>query len=323
MAIYSDMQSFPESGMPVLKNNKGNAKADSLAVTDAISIVAGNSNNLGSIGKSNTFTNGAAGSNSFMAGNSNTLNLTGTANKGVIYGTNNIVTLATGESQGIALGTGNTFTGTNGMVMGINNSGSGCINIGISNTGNGTNIGRTNFATGFACGTSNQGIGTSLGDLNTASGITSVCLGYLNTTSGIGATALGSENTVTADYAYSLGAYNGASGYLSLSVGLAAYATATNAAIFGYAPNSFNVTNSTSDSLMVAYEGTNFLLDANKIIANKPVVFKDYTVATLPAGTNNMRAFVTDALAPVFGVAVVGGGAVRIPVYYDGAWKVG
>jgi hypothetical protein len=145
----------------------------------------------------------------------------------------------------------------------------------------------------------------------------------LNTTSGIGATDLGSENTVTADYAYSLGAYNGASGYLSLSVGLAAYATATNAAIFGYAPNSFNVTNSTSDSLMVAYEGTNFLLDANKIIANKPVVFKDYTVATLPAGTNNMRAFVTDALAPVFGVAVVGGGAVRIPVYYDGAWKVG
>ena len=48
-----------------------------------------------------------------------------------------------------------------------------------------------------------------------------------------------------------------------------------------------------------------------------------YTVATLPAGVNNDRAFVTDALAPAFGAAVVGGGAVRIPVYYDGAWKVG
>jgi hypothetical protein len=48
-----------------------------------------------------------------------------------------------------------------------------------------------------------------------------------------------------------------------------------------------------------------------------------YTVATLPAGTNNDRAFVTNALAPVFGVAVVGGGAVRFPVYFDGACTVG
>ncbi|NBX03385.1 MAG: hypothetical protein EBR02_04875 [Alphaproteobacteria bacterium] len=48
-----------------------------------------------------------------------------------------------------------------------------------------------------------------------------------------------------------------------------------------------------------------------------------YTVATLPAGTNNDTTFVSDALAPVWGAAVVGGGAVRVPVYYDGAWKVG
>jgi len=36
------------------------------------------------------------------------------------------------------------------------------------------------------------------------------------------------------------------------------------------------------------------------------------------------RAFVTDALTPVFGATVTGGGAVATPVYSDGSlWKVG
>jgi hypothetical protein len=48
-----------------------------------------------------------------------------------------------------------------------------------------------------------------------------------------------------------------------------------------------------------------------------------FTVATLPAGTVGMRTYVTDALAPSFGVAVAGSGAVTIPVFYDGAnWIV-
>lgn len=49
-----------------------------------------------------------------------------------------------------------------------------------------------------------------------------------------------------------------------------------------------------------------------------------FTVATLPAGTVGDRAYVTDATAPVFLVAVVGGGAVTCPVFYDGAaWVAG
>lgn len=44
-----------------------------------------------------------------------------------------------------------------------------------------------------------------------------------------------------------------------------------------------------------------------------------YTVATLPAGTVGKRAYVTDALGPAYGVAVVGGGAVTVPVFYNGA----
>lgn len=50
-----------------------------------------------------------------------------------------------------------------------------------------------------------------------------------------------------------------------------------------------------------------------------------YTVATLPAaGTQGRRAWVTDALAPAFGAAPVGGGAVVIPVFDNGTiWIVG
>ena len=46
------------------------------------------------------------------------------------------------------------------------------------------------------------------------------------------------------------------------------------------------------------------------------------TVAGLPAATSALegtRASVTDALAPAFGVALVGGGAVRMSAYCTGA----
>jgi hypothetical protein len=70
--------------------------------------------------------------------------------------------------------------------------------------------------------------------------------------------------------------------------------------------------------LIINCTGTN-----PRIILSKPLQQDSYTVALLPTGINNMRTFVTDALAPVWGAVVVGGGAVRVPVYYDGAWKVG
>jgi hypothetical protein len=53
----------------------------------------------------------------------------------------------------------------------------------------------------------------------------------------------------------------------------------------------------------------------------------NYTVSTLPSAATSgkgARAFVTDALTPVFGSTVVTGGAVAVPVYSDGTnWKVG
>jgi uncharacterized protein YaiE (UPF0345 family) len=60
-----------------------------------------------------------------------------------------------------------------------------------------------------------------------------------------------------------------------------------------------------------------------KLQVSGPIRTTGYTVATLPAGTVGMRTYVTDALAPSFGVAVAGSGAVTIPVFYDGAnWIV-
>ena len=44
-----------------------------------------------------------------------------------------------------------------------------------------------------------------------------------------------------------------------------------------------------------------------------------YNVATLPGGKGGQPAHGTDALAPAYGVAVAGAGAVTIPVFYNGA----
>ena len=51
---------------------------------------------------------------------------------------------------------------------------------------------------------------------------------------------------------------------------------------------------------------------------NPLVISPGYTVATLPTGVVGMIAYVTNALAPAYGVAVAGGGAVTIPVFYNG-----
>lgn len=62
-------------------------------------------------------------------------------------------------------------------------------------------------------------------------------------------------------------------------------------------------------------------LSAQKITANNVIKLKNYTVSTLPAGTQGDTAFVTDALAPTYMATVVGGGTVVTPVFYNGtAW---
>ena len=65
------------------------------------------------------------------------------------------------------------------------------------------------------------------------------------------------------------------------------------------------------------------LLNATSATFAVPIILQVYTVATLPSGTVGMMAYVSDALGPVYAATVVGGGAVKTPVFYDGTnWTV-
>ena len=64
------------------------------------------------------------------------------------------------------------------------------------------------------------------------------------------------------------------------------------------------------------YFGTSLV--APLISATSLLRIKGYTVATLPAGTQGDKAFVTDALGPTYLATVVGGGAVVTEVFYNG-----
>ena len=56
-----------------------------------------------------------------------------------------------------------------------------------------------------------------------------------------------------------------------------------------------------------------------KIIANNIIRLKGYIVSNLPTGTTGDRAYVTDASSPTYGSTASGGGAVTIPVFFDGS----
>lgn len=64
---------------------------------------------------------------------------------------------------------------------------------------------------------------------------------------------------------------------------------------------------------------TALTLEPTAITTASPLVTPGYTVGTLPAGTVGMRAYVTDATVPTYNGALTGGGAVTVPVFYNGA----
>lgn len=68
------------------------------------------------------------------------------------------------------------------------------------------------------------------------------------------------------------------------------------------------------------------MFGANTVVGpNRGLYLRAFTVATLPAaGTAGRTFLVTDALAPAYNAAVVGGGTVKIPVFDTGAaWNCG
>lgn len=98
----------------------------------------------------------------------------------------------------------------------------------------------------------------------------------------------------------------------------AGFAFGANVTTFLATPSSANLRTALTDET-----GTGAAVFANTPLLVTPKL-TGYTVATLPVGTVGMRAYVTDALAPAFLVAVAGAGAVTCPVFYNGAaWVVG
>lgn len=86
----------------------------------------------------------------------------------------------------------------------------------------------------------------------------------------------------------------------------------------------FNLVTPSYGNIMWVPTGTSNVVFASNVTAATLSTTPD-TVATLPPTPSvGMRSFVTNALAPTFGATVVAGGAVGVPVYYDGvSWKVG
>jgi hypothetical protein len=111
----------------------------------------------------------------------------------------------------------------------------------------------------------------------------------------------------------------------------------------GSSAQGFRITNSSTGAGMISYGLTGSTGDVyqgglnavatfrvnkegditgNMLTLTGVLKLKAYTVGTLPAGTVGDMAYVTDATAPTYNGTLTGGGAVKIPVFYDGtAWK--
>ena len=77
--------------------------------------------------------------------------------------------------------------------------------------------------------------------------------------------------------------------------------------------------NGATNTLCLSVNSTTILtVTTTAVTTALQLITKGYTVAGLPAGTTGAIAHVTDALAPAFLTTVVGGGAVKTLVFYNG-----
>jgi hypothetical protein len=169
----------------------------------------------------------------------------------------------------------------------------------VLTAGNNTAVGAN--ALGAATGGNNTALGGNAGLLATT-GANNTFLGF----SSGSAVTTGGKNVI-------LGSYTGNSGGLDIR-------TASNYVVLSDGDGTIRGVFDASGNLLV---GLTSATGVAKLQVSGAIRTTGFTVATLPAGTVGMRTYVTDALAPSFGVAVAGSGAVTIPVFYDGAnWIV-
>ena len=183
-----------------------------------------------------------------------------------------------------------------------------------------TGSNNTFFGSGISTttGTANTAVGAYGTLINNTSGSNLVSIGFYSlnaNTSGNNLVAIGRE------------AGRGPSPYTNANT------TGSNNTYIGY--QTVGSANNNTNEMVIGY-GAVGLGSNTTVIGNSSTTLTKvfgaiqattYTVATLPSASTSgvgARAFVTDALTPVFGSAVTGGGAVAIPVYSDGTnWNVG
>ena len=248
----------------------------------------------------------------------NTTTITGGTSGRVLYDNAGTVgELSTIGTGNVVLADSPTLTGT--VIIG-STSGTAAITLGRSGTSlavvninTGSSGGKTtNIATNASSGTNT----VSIGSINTGNNVINVATGTGTQTINI------ASGLSTGDKTINIG--NGGSSNLFLDLG--GNSTYCNIGIGGFSNDIgiATISRGGSDTQNIFIGSTT---GTSITTLNGFFTQQTYTVATLPTGvavTAGARSFVTNALSPVFGATVVGGGAVNVPVYHDGTnWKVG
>jgi len=113
----------------------------------------------------------------------------------------------------------------------------------------------------------------------------------------------------------------------TINIGTTSLSTGISNVNIGKQSSTVNHTTTINGRYVTLNASTTLSLSAPSLALPQNTYTSPITVADLAflAGVvQSSRCFVTDALAPVFGSIVNGGGAVPVPVYYDGTnWRVG
>jgi hypothetical protein len=214
-------------------------------------------------------------------------------------------------------------TASNGVALGYqagNKTTTGAANIFIGSTaGNNNTTGESNVYIGYqsaffsTTNSSNVQVGSFTASSPSYTGSNNSLVGWATG----GALTSGNNNSMfgrTTGNAVTTGTQNTILGSGAGSSGTNNLTTGSNNIIIGYNAAASSAT--VSNEVTIGNSSSTVLrLPFTVLVANLPAA------ATVGAGA---RSFVTNALAPSFGAAVVGGGAVSVPVYSDGTtWNVG
>lgn len=286
-------------------------------------------------GDRNTFFGSAAGAGSPSSTSSSTL-------VGFLAGGNN----PGGSLVAIQVTTGGITSTGSGVVIGNDaNVGNGSSNTAVGPLA--STIGSSNaVALGASATTTGDFSPTAVGAFANVSQRGGIALGAAASVTHLGAAALGVGAATSQNNELMIGGSAGydAFGFTNICIGNGnAYTSASNVSIrttAGSGSNSvggsltfytrstgnatppniiFQTGTTLASGTTLQTAATRFTIGELRLTATVPVKMQGYTVATLPTGSVGDIAYVTDATAPTYLGALVGGGVVVTPVFYNGA----